>query len=54
MWKRFVSKVLGWVREKIESSIEQYVVIYADDRKVGYYHFYKNDDGQFERDSSRN
>ena len=42
-----VSKVLDWVREKIESSIEQYTVIYADDRKAGYYHFYKNEDGQY-------
>ena len=45
-----VSKVLDWVREKIESSIEQYTVIYADDRKAGYYHFYKNEDGQYEID----
>lgn len=44
------SKVMDWVREKIEKSIHEYTVIYADDRKAGYYHFYKNDNGQFELD----
>ena len=43
-------KVLDWVRNKIETSIEKYTVIYADSKKAGYYHFYQNEDGQFEID----
>ena len=43
-------KVMKWVRKKIEDSIDEYTVIYADEQKAGYYHFYKNDDGQFEID----
>ena len=44
------TKVMNWVRRKIESSIDEYTVIYINDRKAGYYHFYVNDDGQFELD----
>ena len=44
------SKVMSWVRKKIESSIDEYTVIYANEQKAGYYHFYKNDDGLFEID----
>lgn len=43
-------KVMNWVREKIENSIDEYTAVYVNDRKVGYYHFYKNDDGEFEID----
>lgn len=43
-------KVIKWVRKKIELSINEYTVIYADEQKAGYYHFYKNDDGLFEID----
>ena len=42
--------VMQWVRRKIEHSINEYTVIYAEDQKAGYYHFYQNDDGQFEID----
>jgi len=44
------TKVMNWVRKKIENSIDQYTVIYANGKKAGYYHFYKNNDGQFEID----
>jgi len=43
-------KVLRWVRRKIETAIGEYTVIYAGNQKAGYYHFYKNEDGQFEID----
>ena len=43
-------KVLRWVRQKIESSIGEYVVIYADSMKAGCYHFYRNEDGFLELD----
>ncbi len=43
-------KVLAWVRRKIEKSIEEYTTVYENDEKVGYYHFYKNQDGEYELD----
>lgn len=43
-------KVLNWVRKKIEKCINEYTTIYADGKKVGYYHFYKNEDAEFEID----
>ena len=35
---------------KIENCIHEYTVIYADGKKAGYYHFYKNEDAVFEID----
>lgn len=43
-------KVLLWVRRKLERSIDEYTTIYADGKKAGYYHFYKNEDGEYELD----
>lgn len=43
-------KVLRWIRQKIESSIGGYTILYADDIKAGYYHFYRNEDGFLELD----
>lgn len=43
-------KVLNWVHRKIETSINDYTAMFADGEKAGYYHFYKNEDGQFELD----
>ena len=43
-------KVMKWIQRKIEHSIDEYTVIYANEQKAGYYHFYKNEDGQFEID----
>ncbi len=43
-------KVLGWVRRKLESSIGEYTAIYSEHEKVGYYHFYKNENGEYELD----
>jgi len=43
-------KVLRWVRKKLENSISEYTAVYADGQKVGYYHFFQNDDGEFELD----
>lgn len=43
-------RVLRWVRKKIETCIDEYTAVYADDIKAGYYHFYKNDDEEYEID----
>lgn len=43
-------KVLNWVRKKIESSVDEYTVVYADGVKAAYYHFFKNEKAQFEID----
>lgn len=43
-------KVRKWVRKKIENQIDEYTAIYSSGQKAGYYHFYKNADGQFEID----
>ena len=43
-------RVMNWVRRKIENSIGEYTAVYADGRKAGYYHFYRNADGMFEID----
>lgn len=43
-------KVTDWVKRKIEKTIEEYTVVYVDERKAGYYHFYKNDDEKYEID----
>ena len=43
-------KVLRWVRQKIESSIGEYTVLWADGIKAGCYHFYRNEDGLLELD----
>ena len=43
-------EVMKWVRKKIESSIDEYTVIYVKEQKAGYYHFYKNDNGEYEID----
>ena len=42
--------MLAWVRRKIESSIGEYTAIFADGKKAGYYHFYKNEDNLYELD----
>ena len=43
-------RVLRWVRQKLETSIGEYTAVYADGQKAGYYHFYKNEDGEYELD----
>ena len=43
-------RVMAWVRRKIEASIGEYTAVYANGQKAGYYHFYQNEDGQFEID----
>jgi ribosomal protein S18 acetylase RimI-like enzyme len=43
-------RVLKWVHKKIETSIAEYTVVYSDGNKAGYYHFYKNNDGEYEID----
>lgn len=45
-----LENVLRWVQKKITSRIEEYTAIYADGKKAGYYHFYQNEDGEFELD----
>lgn len=45
-----LEKVLGWVRNKIESRIREYTTIYANGEKAGYFRFCKKDDGEFEID----
>jgi len=44
------SKVMQWVRSKIETAIDEYTVLYADGQKAGYYRFFKNENGEFEID----
>lgn len=41
-------RVLSWVRKKLEDSIDEYTSVYADGKKAGYYHFYRNEDGEYE------
>ena len=43
-------KVLSWVRKKIENRIEEYIVIYENGEKAGYYRFYRNEEGEYEID----
>ena len=43
-------KVLKWVRRKIETSIDAYTAVFVSGEKVGYYHFYQNEDGEYELD----
>lgn len=43
-------KVLRWIHKKLENSINEYTVVYAEGKKAGYYHFYKNEDGEYELD----
>lgn len=43
-------KVINWIRKKIENSIDEYTTVHANGEKAGYYHFYQNEDGQFEID----
>lgn len=43
-------KVLSWVRKKIENQIEEYIVIYEDGKKAGYYRFCRNEEGEYEID----
>lgn len=43
-------KVLNWVHRKIEHSIQEYRVVFASGNKIGYYHFYQNEDGEYELD----
>ena len=45
-----LEKVLRWVQKKITSRIEEYAAIYADGKKAGYYHFFQNEEGEFELD----
>lgn len=43
-------RVLKWVHRKIEASIEEYTAVYAAHKKVGYFHFYQNEAGEYEID----
>lgn len=43
-------RVLNWVHKKIEIAIDEYTVVYADGQKAGYYHFYQNEDKEYEID----
>lgn len=43
-------KVLAWVGRKLEAQIDQYTAVFADGQKAGYYHFFRNEDGQMELD----
>lgn len=43
-------KVLHWVRSKISNCIDEYTTVFVDGMKAGYYHFYRNEDGEYEID----
>jgi len=45
-----LEKVLCWVRRKLETSIGEYTVIRAEGEKAGYFHFFRNEDGEYEID----
>ena len=45
-----LDRVLGWVHKKIQNRIQEYTTIYADGEKAGYYHFYRNEEGELELD----
>lgn len=42
-------KVLTWVEKKIKNNIGEYVVIFCENQKAGYYRFYQTD-GRMELD----
>lgn len=42
--------VLSWVQKKIFSRIDEYTVICAEGKKAGYYHFFRNEEGELELD----
>ena len=42
--------VLSWVQKKISSRIDEYTVICAEGKKAGYYHFFRNEEGELELD----
>lgn len=43
-------RVLQWVRKKIEKSINAYTVVRVAQEKAGYFHFYQNEEGEYEID----
>lgn len=45
-----LNQVLQWARRKIENDIASYTAVYVDGQKAGYYHFYQNEDGEYELD----
>lgn len=42
--------VLNWIKDKINKSINEYASVYLDDKKRGYYHFCRNEEGILEID----
>ena len=42
-------KVLKWVYKKIETNIDEYIAVFLDGKKAGYYHFYPSE-GKMELD----
>lgn len=44
------ARVLDWVHQKIESSIHEYTTILVNGKKAGCYHFFKNEEDEFELD----
>lgn len=43
-------RVMQWIRRKIESDIARYTAVFLSGEKVGYFHFCKNEDGEYELD----
>lgn len=43
-------KVLNWVHRKLETSIAEYSTIWETGKKVGYFHFYQEEEGAYELD----
>ncbi len=43
-------RVLKWVHRKIEISIGAYTAVFVFGEKAGYYHFYQNEEGEYELD----
>ena len=45
-----MDRILRWVRRKLETSIAEYTSILDDGEPVGYYRFFRNEDGAYELD----
>ncbi len=44
-------RALKMIHKRIETSIDEYTVVFVDGRKAGYYRFYRNEDKEYEIDA---
>ena len=43
-------KIMAWIHQKIETHLQEYICVFADGKKAGYYHFFQHDDHRMELD----